>query len=178
MRCHLPRACNERRRGCRRFAPPTFAAAKLLTHARRALRACRFTCVPGEAAGSRKHITIEFQGIHHDRQGMSQKSKVSIIILQGETGMRFHLQTKSNGRIGTQVPSTHYGRPARNVCGDCLVEAQLADSRDYQRQSAVVPPPDEVQAGWRLVDPLKSIWMIPKHLSHCTRQVPKAQRSR
>ena len=137
---------------------PTFAAMKLLT------RSPRFEGVPfylrsgKRLAAKETRITIEFQESITIGKGMS-KNRLDII-LQGEAGMRFHLQTKMGGSEPKFRPLLMED-PLMCV-GDCLVEHSLLILEAINGNQQWFLHPDEVQASWQLVDPLQKYLDDPK----------------
>ncbi len=130
----------------------TYIALKLMT------RISRWEGVPfyvrtGKRLAEREtRITIQFQETHPVGTG-SYPNRLDII-LQGEAGLRLHLQTK----IGGTEPSF---RPLVMqdplVCyGDCLPEhGILMLEAIHGKQQWFLSFP-EVQAAWRLIDPLQA----------------------
>ncbi len=129
----------------------TFAALKLLT------REARWQGVPfflrsGKRLGKKEtRITIQFQEPHVVGEG-STPNRIDVI-LQGEAGMRIHLQTK----VGGTTPSF---RPLiledPLVCmGDCLPEHGLLLLEAIHGKQTWFLTFDEVRAAWRLIDPLQ-----------------------
>jgi glucose-6-phosphate 1-dehydrogenase len=130
----------------------TYIALKLMS------RSSRWEGVPfyvrtGKRMSRREtRITLQFQETHPVGKG-SYPNRLDII-LQGEAGMRLHLQTK----IGGTEPSF---RPLVMedplVCyGDCLPEhglLLLEAIHGHQEWFLSFP---EVQSAWRLIDPLQT----------------------
>lgn len=101
-------------------------------------------------------ISIQFQEPHPVGPG-SAPNRLDVI-LQGEAGMRVHLQTKLGG-------STPAFRPLiledPLVCfGDCLPEHALLLLETIHGQQEWFPTFEEICAAWQLIDPLQS------HLDH------------
>ncbi|MSR87178.1 glucose-6-phosphate dehydrogenase [Candidatus Peribacteria bacterium] len=130
----------------------TFAALKLLS------RESRWQGVPfylrsGKRLGKKEtRISIQFQEPHVVGEG-STPNRLDII-LQGEAGMRVHLQTK----VGGTTPSF---RPLiledPLVCtGDCLPEHGLLLLEAIHGKQNWFLTFDEVRTAWRLIDPLQS----------------------
>lgn len=130
----------------------TYIALKLMT------RISRWEGVPfyvrtGKRLSKREtRITMQFQETHAVGKG-SYPNRLDII-LQGEAGMRLHLQTK----IGGTEPSF---RPLVMedplVCfGDCLPEHGLLLLEAIHGKQQWFLSFEEVQAAWRLVDPLQA----------------------
>ncbi len=129
----------------------TYAALKLLT------REARWQGVPfylrsGKRMGKKEtRITIQFQEPHVVGEG-STPNRLDVI-LQGEAGMRLHLQTK----IGGTTPAF---RPLIMedplVCmGDCLPEHGLLLLEAIHGKQQWFLTFDEVRTAWRLIDPLQ-----------------------
>lgn len=133
----------------------TFAAAKLMT------RSSRWEGIPfylrsGKRCGRKvTRISIQFQ----ETQPMQNSTPNRLdIILQGEAGMRIHLQTK----IGGTEPSF---RPLiledPLVCvGDCLPEHGLLLLEALHGRQQWFLSFEEVRTAWRLVDPLQAYLLI------------------
>ena len=97
-------------------------------------------------------LSVEFQETHPVGPG-STKNRLDII-LQGEAGMRFYLQTK----IGGTEPSF---RPLIMsdplVCfGDCLPEHSLLLLEAIHGKQQWFLTFEEVRSAWRLIDPLQA----------------------
>lgn len=129
----------------------TFAALKLLS------RESRWQGVPfylrsGKRLGKKEtRISIQFQEPNVVGEG-STPNRLDII-LQGEAGMRIHLQTK----VGGITPSF---RPLiledPLVCmGDCLPEHGLLLLEAIHGKQSWFLTFDEVRTAWRLIDPLQ-----------------------
>ena len=130
----------------------TYAALKLLT------RISRWEGIPfylrsgKRLARKETRISVEFQETHPVGPG-STKNRLDII-LQGEAGMRFYLQTK----IGGTEPSF---RPLIMsdplVCfGDCLPEHSLLLLEAIHGKQQWFLTFEEVRSAWRLIDPLQA----------------------
>ncbi len=130
----------------------TYAAMKLLS------REARWQGVPfylrsGKRLSKKEtRISLQFQEPHAVGEG-STPNRLDII-LQGEAGMRVHLQTK----IGGTTPSF---RPLiledPLVCmGDCLPEHGLLLLEAIHGMQTWFLTFDEVRTAWRLIDPLQS----------------------
>lgn len=130
----------------------TFVALKLMT------RISRWEGVPfflrsGKRLDKREtRISIEFQETHAVGSG-STPNRLDII-LQGEAGMRFHLQTKVGGTEPTFRPLV-LEDPL--VCyGDCLPEHGLLLLEAIHGRHQWFLSFEEVRASWRLIDPLQA----------------------
>ncbi len=130
----------------------TYIALKLMT------RISRWEGVPfllrsGKRLPKREtRITIEFQESHSVGPGASPNRLD--IILQGEAGMRFHLQTKVGGTEPTFRPLV---MEDPLVCyGDCLPEHALLLLEAIHGKRQWFLTFDEVRTCWRLIDPLQA----------------------
>lgn len=130
----------------------TYIALKLMT------RISRWEGVPfylrsGKRLGKREtYISIEFQESHSVGTG-SSPNRLDII-LQGEAGMRFHLQTKVGGTEPTFRPLV---MEDPLVCyGDCLPEHALLLLEAIHGKQQWFLTFDEVRTAWRLIDPLQA----------------------
>ena len=131
----------------------TFIAMKLLS------RTSRWEGVPfylktGKRLGPGKEtrISIQFQVPHMVGKG-SSPNRLDII-LQGEAGMRMHLQTKMGGSEPT-FRQLLLSDPL--VCiGDCLPEHGLLLLEAIHGKRDWFLTFDEIRTAWRLIDPLQS----------------------
>lgn len=134
----------------------TFAALKLMT------RSSRWEGIPfylrsGKRCGRKvTRIAIQFQETQPVKSGTQNRLD---IILQGEAGMRIHLQTK----IGGSEPAF---RPLiledPLVCvGDCLPEHGLLLLEALNGRQQWFLSFEEVRTAWRLVDPLQAYLLDP-----------------
>ncbi len=130
----------------------TFAACKLLS------RESRWQGVPfylrsGKRLGKKEtRITIRFQEPRRVGEG-SAPNRLDII-LQGEAGMRLHLQTKLGGAEPKFRPLI---MEDPLVCvGDCLPEHGLLILEAVAGRRNWFLSFDEVRAAWRLIDPLQA----------------------
>ncbi len=130
----------------------TFIALKLLT------RSARWEGVPfylrtGKRLRRREtRISILFQESHPVGAG-SAPNRLDII-LQGEAGMRLHLQTKIGG---TEPAFRPLIMTDPLVCtGDCLPEHGLLLFEAIRGKRQWFLSFDEVRAAWQLIDPLQS----------------------
>ncbi len=130
----------------------TYVGLKLMT------RISRWEGVPfflrsGKRLGKREtYISIQFQENHPVGSG-SSPNRLDII-LQGEAGMRFHLQTKVGGTQPTFRPLV---MEDPLVCyGDCLPEHALLLLEAIHGKQQWFLTFDEVRAAWRLIDPLQA----------------------
>lgn len=97
-------------------------------------------------------ITIQFQETHPVGEG-SSPNRLDII-LQGEAGMRLHLQTKVGGTEPTFRPLV---MEDPLVCyGDCLPEHGLLLLEAIHGKQQWFLTFAEVHAAWRLIDPLQA----------------------
>ncbi len=129
----------------------TFAAMKILS------REARWQGVPfyfrsGKRLSKKEtRISIQFQEPHVVGEG-STPNRLDII-LQGEAGMRIHLQTKVGGTTPTFRPLI-LEDPL--VCmGDCLPEHGLLLLEAIHGKQTWFLTFDEVRTAWRLIDPLQ-----------------------
>ena len=129
----------------------TFAALKLLS------REARWQGVPfyfrsGKRMSKKEtRISIQFQEPHVVGEG-GTPNRLDII-LQGEAGMRVHLQTKIGGTTPTFRPLI-LEDPL--VClGDCLPEHGLLLLEAIHGKQTWFLTFDEVRTAWRLIDPLQ-----------------------
>ena len=130
----------------------TFAALKVMS------RISRWQGVPfylrsGKHIGSQKETRISIQFQEPQSIGKGATPNRLDIILQGEAGMRLHLQTK----LGGTEPSF---RPLiledPLVCvGDCLPEHGLLLLEAIHGKQQWYLTFDEVRTAWRLMDPLQ-----------------------
>ncbi len=130
----------------------TYAALKLLS------RTSRWQGVPfylrsgKRLAKKETRISIQFQVPHPVGEG-SAPNRLDII-LQGEAGMRLHLQTKLGGTEPVFRPLV---MEDPLVCiGDCLPEHGLLLLEAIHGKQQWFPTFDEVRAAWRLVGPLQA----------------------
>jgi len=130
----------------------TYACMKLLT------RISRFEGVPfylrsGKRLGEKEtRISIAFQEPRAVGKG-STPNRLDII-LQGEAGMKFHMQTKLGGSEPTFRPLL-IEDPL--VCmGDCLPEHALLLLEAIHGNHVWFLSFDEVRAAWHLLDPLQT----------------------
>jgi len=130
----------------------TYAALKLLTRANR-WQGVPFYLRSGKRMEKKQtRITIEFQ--QTAKLNNDTKPNRLCIILQGEAGMRIHLQTKMGGTVPKFRPLI-LEDPL--VCvGDCLPEHSLMilEAIHGKRQWFLQFP--GVQAAWRLIDPIQA----------------------
>lgn len=136
----------------------TYIALKLMT------RISRWEGVPfyvraGKRLSKREtRITIQFQETHPVGKG-SFPNRLDII-LQGEAGMRLHLQTKISG---TEPAFRPLIMEDPLVCvGDCLPEHGILLLEAIHGKQQWFLSFAEVHAAWRLIDPLQA------HISHPT----------
>lgn len=129
----------------------TYVALKLLS------REFRWQGVPfylrsGKRMGKKEtRISIQFREPHVVGEG-SAPNRMDVI-LQGEAGMRLHLQTKIGGTTPAFRPLV-LEDPL--VCmGDCLPEHGLLLLEAIHGKQTWFLTPDEVRAAWRIVDPLQ-----------------------
>lgn len=133
----------------------TFAAMKLATRTSR-WEGVPFYLLSGKRLNRKEtRVSIEFQVAHATSVGAS--SNRLDIILQGEAGMRLHLQTKLGG-------SEPQFRPLLMqdplVCmGDCLPEHSLLLLEAIAGKQQWFLTFDEIRIAWRLIDP------VQRHLS-------------
>lgn len=130
----------------------TYIALKLMT------RISRWEGVPfylrsGKRLAKReKRISIQFQETQSVGQG-STPNRLDII-LQGEAGMRLHLQTKIGG---TEPQFRPLIMEDPLVCyGDCLPEHGLLLLEAIHGKQQWFLSFEEVRAAWRLIDPLQA----------------------
>lgn len=130
----------------------TFIALKLTS------RISRWQGVPvylrsGKRLGKREtRISIQFQEPHAIGEG-SGPNRLDII-LQGEAGMRLHLQTKVGGIVPKFRPLV---MEDPLVCvGDCLPEHAVLLLEAIHGQKEWFLTFEEVRMAWRLIDPLQS----------------------
>lgn len=139
----------------------TFAALKLMT------RASRWEGIPFYLRSGKRcarkvtRISIQFQETQPMKSGTPNRLD---IILQGEAGMRIHLQTK----IGGTEPSF---RPLiledPLVCvGDCLQEHGLLLLEALHGRQQWFLSFEEVRSAWRLIDPLQAYLLAPSTPLH------------
>lgn len=131
---------------------PTYAAMKLMT------RASRWAGVPFYLRSGKRlekketRVSIEFQEAHTLGKGLSNNRLD--IILQGEAGFKFYLQTKMGGSE-PQFRPLIMEDPL--VCvGDCLVEHSLLLLEAINGNKQWFLDPEEIQASWTLIDPVQS----------------------
>ncbi|OGJ65830.1 hypothetical protein A3A67_04190 [Candidatus Peribacteria bacterium RIFCSPLOWO2_01_FULL_51_18] len=132
---------------------PTFAAMKLMT------RSSRWEGVPfflrsGKRLKAKEtRITIEFQDSPPLLGAPDQRRNRLDIILQGEAGLKLHLQTKLGGSEPKFRPLV-LEDPL--VCmGDCLPEHSLLLLEAVNGHRQWFLDPEEVRACWHLIDPLQ-----------------------
>lgn len=130
----------------------TFIALKLNT------RISRWEGVPfylrsGKRLDKREtRITIQFQESHPVGKG-STPNRLDII-LQGEAGMKWHLQTKIGG---TEPEFRPLVMEDPLVCyGDCLPEHGLLILEAIHGKQQWFLSFDEIRTAWRLIDPLQT----------------------
>lgn len=130
----------------------TFIALKLLT------RISRWEGVPFYLKSGKRldkketRISIQFQEQHSVGKG-STPNRLDIII-QGEAGMKLYLQTKVGG---TEPEFRPLIMDDPLVCfGDCLPEHALLLLEVIHGHQQWFLTFDEVQAAWRLIDPLQT----------------------
>lgn len=130
----------------------TYIALKLMS------RASRWEGVPfyvrtGKRLDKREtRVSIQFQETHPVGEG-SSPNRLDII-LQGEAGMRLHLQTKIGG---TEPKFRPLIMEDPLVCyGDCLPEHGLLMLEAIHGKQQWFLTFEEVQAAWRLIDPLQA----------------------
>lgn len=130
----------------------TFACLKLMT------RMSKWEGVPFYLRSGKKlakketRITIEFQEPRPVGEG-AQPNRLDII-LQGEAGMRMHMQTKVGGTEPAFRPLVMVD-PL--VCtGDCLPEHSLLILEAIHGKRQWFLDFDEVQTAWRLIDPVQA----------------------
>ncbi|MBU2259827.1 hypothetical protein KKC44_04445, partial [Patescibacteria group bacterium] len=130
----------------------TFIALKLLSRAQN-WEGVPFYLRSGKRLQEKKtRITIEFQ--QKTDVGKDTKSNRLCIILQGEAGMRIHLQTKMGGTDPAFRPLV-LEDPL--VCvGDCLPEHSLLLLEAIHGKHQWFLTFEGVQSAWRLFDPLQS----------------------
>lgn len=128
----------------------TFVALKLMT------RISRWEGIPfylrsgKQCARKETRISIQFQEIQPVDRGSPNRLD---IILQGEAGMRIHLQTKLGGTAPAFRPLL-LEDPL--VCvGDCLPEHGLLLLEAINARRQWYLSFEEIRAAWRLVDPLQ-----------------------
>lgn len=129
----------------------TYAALRLAT------RISRFEGVPFFLRSGKRlekketRISIQFQEPHQVGKG-SAPNRLDII-LQGEAGMRFHLQTKLGG---TEPEFRPLVLEDPLVCvGDCLPEHGLMLLEAIHGKQQWFLTFEEVRMAWRLIDPLQ-----------------------
>lgn len=150
----------------------TYVALKLMS------RISRWEGVPfylrsGKRLARREtRITIQFQETHPVGTG-SSPNRLDII-LQGEAGMRLHLQTKVGGTEPTFRPLV---MEDPLVCyGDCLPEHGLLLLEAIHGKRQWFLTFEEVHAAWRLIDPLQAHLdkpQTPLHLYPAGTEGPK-----
>jgi glucose-6-phosphate 1-dehydrogenase len=130
----------------------TYIALKLMS------RSSRWEGVPfyvrtGKRLSKREtRITLQFQETHPVGKG-SAPNRLDII-LQGEAGMRLHLQTKIGG---TEPEFRPLVMEDPLVCyGDCLPEHGLLLLEAIHGHQEWFLSFSEVQSAWRLIDPLQA----------------------
>lgn len=130
----------------------TFIALKLMT------RMSRWEGVPFYLKSGKRldkketRISIQFQEPHLVGKG-SAPNRIDIIV-QGEAGMKLYLQTKVGG---TEPEFRPLIMEDPLVCfGDCLPEHALLLLETIHGQKQWFLSFDEVQAAWRLIDPLQT----------------------
>jgi glucose-6-phosphate 1-dehydrogenase len=129
----------------------TFVAARLSTRISRWEGVPFFVCTGKRMAEKQTRITIQFQTPKNVGAG-SSPNRLDVI-LQGEAGMRLHLQTKLGGTEPRFRPLV-LADPL--VCvGDCLPEHGLLILEAIQGKQQWFLTMDEVRASWRLIDPLQ-----------------------
>ena len=97
-------------------------------------------------------ITIQFQELFHVGPG-SSPNRLDII-LQGEAGMKFHLQTKVGGTEPRFRPLLI--EDPLTVTGDVLSEHGLLLLEAMRGKQQWFLSFDEVHTAWSLVDPIQS----------------------
>lgn len=140
----------------------TFVALKLLT------RISRWEGVPfylrsGKRLSKREtRISLQFQ--ENSAVGKGSAPNRLDIILQGEAGMRLHLQTKIGG---TEPAFRPLVMEDPLVCvGDCLPEHGLLLFEAIQGNKQWFLDFEEVRTAWRLIDPLQAHLDNPKTPLH------------
>ena len=135
----------------------TFAALKLTT------RISRWEGVPFYLRSGKRlekketRISIAFQEPRH--VGKGAKPNRLDIILQGEAGMRMHLQTKLGG-IEPEFRPLVLEDPL--VCmGDCLPEHSLMILEAIHGLRQWFLTFDEIHTAWRLIDPIQVHFTLP-----------------
>ncbi len=130
----------------------TFAALKLMS------RGSRWAGVPFYLHSGKRmrkketRISIEFHESHTLGKNLS-KNRLDII-LQGEAGLKFYLQTKMGGSEPQFRPLV---MEDPLVCvGDCLVEHSLLFLEAINGNQQWFLDPEEVQASWSLIDPIQA----------------------
>lgn len=129
----------------------TFIALKLMTRASR-WEGTPFYLRSGKRCGRKvTRIAIQFQETQRMSGGAPNRLD---IILQGEAGMRLHLQTKLGG---TEPAFRPLVLEDPLVCvGDCLPEHGLLLLEAIHGKQQWFIGFEEVRAAWRLVDPLQA----------------------
>ncbi|MFH0770056.1 MAG: glucose-6-phosphate dehydrogenase [Candidatus Peregrinibacteria bacterium] len=116
-------------------------------------------------AGKETRLTLSFQEPWSVGKGAGPNRLD--IILQGEAGMRFHLQTKLGGTEPAFRPLI-LSDPL--VCeGDCLPEHGLLLLEAIHGKKQWFLSPEEVDAAWRLIDPLQAYLDDPATALHSYR---------
>lgn len=140
----------------------TYVALRLMT------RSSRWEGVPfyvrtGKRLARREtRISIEFLENHPVGKGGS-RNRLDII-LQGEAGLRLHLQTKIGG---TEPAFRPLVMEDPLVChGDCLPEHGLLLLEAIHGRQQWFLTFEEVRAAWRLIDPLQTYLDSPSTLLH------------
>lgn len=130
----------------------TFIALKLLSRAK-GWEGVPFYLRSGKRLKEKKtRITIQFQ--QKTDVGKDTKPNRLCIILQGEAGMRIHLQTKMGGTNPAFRPLV-LEDPL--VCvGDCLPEHSLLLLEAIHGKQQWFLTFDGIQSAWRLLDPLQT----------------------
>ncbi|MBU0458579.1 glucose-6-phosphate dehydrogenase (NADP(+)) [Patescibacteria group bacterium] len=140
----------------------TFCALKLLTSAGE-YQGVPFYLRSGKRLKKKEtRITVAFKKGPNGTEGICENCLD--IILQGEAGMKVHLQTKMGGTVPKFRPLI-LEDPL--VCtGDCLPEHSLLILEAIAGSRLWFLTFDEVQAAWRLIDPLQSYLDDPETELH------------
>jgi glucose-6-phosphate 1-dehydrogenase len=140
----------------------TFAAVKLLSKESR-WQGVPFYLRSGKRLKQKEtRISIRFQEPHSVGKG-SAPNRLDII-LQGEAGMRLHLQTKLGG---TEPAFRPLILEDPLVCiGDCLPEHGLLILETIRGKKTWFLARDEIRSAWRLTDPIQSHFDHPDTALH------------
>lgn len=134
----------------------TFAALKLLTRAKKWQGVPLYLRSGKRLERKETRITFTFREATHGGDGLSSSETANClsIILQGEAGMRLHLQTKLGG---TEPAFRPLILEDPLVCvGDCLPEHSLLLLEAIRGSRQWFLTFGEVQAAWRLIDPVEA----------------------